>query len=626
MKIAPLNQDLSTNTQKKDNKPSFKSLGMSIVGLTGSVMQGIENKGYFLSFLIQDGLGMTLPRIGTGLYRDKETTGKYNYKEAGEVALREGLTGPFLVGAAPISLFFATKYCKSFNTNSRLIKILGDNFKELIKNPNLDKSVKNNKYLLQKEFQRLNIEKFYKQTIPEDKNPDETINYILKQMEGFNFKDKKLSEESYKNILNKLNDKLIENSQNLDELCRLSAKYQGGIKTFAAGDVIKAIRDYSEDAIINNANFHTVGEKEAENIKNRLAAKRFLFNYGTVAGTLAGLYQLPKIYAYNKVAPGASNFLEQANNSNDKVNVKDSKPEKPAFKGKNPNTDGWLAKLGKFILKKMPEPVQKEFEYNGYNFTPTMMVCLSLFGLLLPRNIKAYNRAVVDENGKRDLTEIQENLIRDSISSLAVVYTVPILTKCFVNSYENKEGFILTNRASMEKTPWKKFIDVINPYSDLHVLTNTELEALYGNIDSKEKMLNFANFIKNKDGDLEKIISRSENSNIIFNNQSFMDSIKGLSRKEKNAKFISLFENMKDSEETNKLITKLMKGSGGVKNNKISKIARGLNSVPGFIVTCLISPIILGVFIPMLTYSRTRKAHAKMLQEKQQNSKNITVA
>ena len=30
---------------------------------------------YFLSFLIQDGLGMTLPRTITGFHRDREITG-----------------------------------------------------------------------------------------------------------------------------------------------------------------------------------------------------------------------------------------------------------------------------------------------------------------------------------------------------------------------------------------------------------------------------------------------------------------------------------------------------------------------------------------------------------------------
>ena len=58
---------------------------MSVLGGSGAFMQWIENKGYFISFLIQDGLGMTLPRVWTGFHRDKEVTGKYNMQEGWEV-------------------------------------------------------------------------------------------------------------------------------------------------------------------------------------------------------------------------------------------------------------------------------------------------------------------------------------------------------------------------------------------------------------------------------------------------------------------------------------------------------------------------------------------------------------
>jgi hypothetical protein len=216
------------------------------------------------------------------------------------------------------------------------------------------------------------------------------------------------------------------------------------------------------------------------------------------------------------------------------------------------------------------------------------------------------------------MSEIHEILFRDTISSLAVVYTVPILTKLLVNSYENKRGFILTNRASMEKSWWKKALDVINPYSDLKVLTNTELEALYGNIDSKSKMLNFANYIDKKGGDLEKILSKSRTADVLFNSNTVtLDSLKNKSKSEKNKEIISTIEKLKDNSETKELITKLMKDNGKIKQSSITRIARGLNSIPGVIVTVLISPIILGCFIPMLTYAITRKAHAKQLAAKE---------
>ena len=63
------------------------------------------------------------------------------------------------------------------------------------------------------------------------------------------------------------------------------------------------------------------------------------------------------------------------------------------------------------------------------------------------------------------------------------------------------------------------------------------------------------------------------------------------------------------------MITKLMKGSGDIKHNKIAQTVRGLNSLPGFIATFIISPVLLGVLIPKLTYFNTRKAQQKIVEE-----------
>ena len=141
------------------------------------------------------------------------------------------------------------------------------------------------------------------------------------------------------------------------------------------------------------------------------------------------------------------------------------------------------------------------------------------------------------------MSEINEILLRDTTSALSVVFAVPILTKVFVNAYENSKGFVLTNKASAKETGFKKFLDVINPYSKLEALSIADLNAIYGNIDSKNKLMNFANFIDKNGGDLEKILSQSANKTEIFNEKTFtLESIKGLSRNEKNAKIISLFK------------------------------------------------------------------------------------
>ena len=252
-------------------------------------------------------------------------------------------------------------------------------------------------------------------------------------------------------------------------------------------------------------------------------------------------------------------------------------------------------------------------EYVGYNFTKTTFVCLAIFGLLFPRGRRAWQRAQVDENGKRDMTEIKEIIYRDTISSLSVVFAVPLLTKAFLNMYENGTGYILTNKAARGKNWFKKTLDIINPYSELDVISLSKLDSIYGHIDSKEKLMNFAKFIEKNDGDLAKIMSNSKNANLVFNNTTeTLESMKSLPRAEKNKKIISILEKLNDGK--TEIIQKLMKDT--LKNkSSIAEMARNLNSFPKFISTWVISPVILGYLIPEFTYHMTRKTHSKKLEE-----------
>lgn len=605
------------NQQNGAYNPSFKSIGMSsVLDLSSFMMQWIESKGYLVSFLIQDGLGMTAPRVWTGFHRDKEITGEYNVQEGLEVLGREGITGPYIIGVAPAILALTGKFCKSTNTNTRLIKRLGANLKEMISKPEFDKSIKNDAQKFKNEFYKYNLSKIYKDTVPNDTKSEETINYLVAEFEKYNSKDKKASKEALNNIVEKINNKMVENSDSLYSINKVYVGTDSTKTAFSSGEVIRALKDFGEDAIANNSAASSIDASAVDNIKNNFAAKRLLTNIANIVVTLGGLSILPKLYAPCDVAPGAKTMahLQHKDGNN---NTKDA--SNPSFKGKGINTDGFFAKFGKLITKYTPEKLHELLEYTGYNFSKTTFALLATLGLLLPRGKRAWDRAQIDENGKRDMTEINEILLRDTVSSLSVVFAVPLLTKMMVRSYEDKLGFILTNRASDGKNAFRRAMDVINPYSDLEVLSVADLDAIYGNIDSKAKLLNFSKFVNSKGGDLEKIISKSENSNVMFNDKTFtLESIKNLSKAEKNKKIIELFERIDEADpHVKEGISKLMKGSGNIKHNKIAKMARGLNSLPGFISTVFISPVLLGILIPMLTYHNTRKANAKKMAEKQ---------
>lgn len=602
MKIqnSTINNNVRINEPEIKSQPSFKSAA-GVLGLSGGIMQGIENGGFLVSFLIQDALGMTAPRTYAGFLRDRDVTGEYNMQEGFEVLGREGLTGPCMMAVAPIMFLIAAKFGKTTSVNTNLIRRFGDNFKKLITKPDFDKTLLKNKDKFKEVFYRDNISQMLNNTLGKEHVNDDIINKILKEIKTYETpKTKgKVKKECIANITNYINEIKYSTSDELKVLGKL--KVGEDKMSFSTKDAIDAMIKYSDDAISLNKNLEKLNEAAAEEIKDRSVAKRMITNISTMFATLGVLSVLPKIYAKSSVAPGAKTAMmmkEQEEKQESKGEV--------SFKGGKKSA---LGKLGKWISKHTNENWASELEYNGHNFTNTLMAGLSIFGLLAPRGYRAVSRAQKDENGKKDYTELYEILIRDLTSALSVVFAVPILTRLCVSSYENKSGFVLMNR-DRTLSHGKKILDLINPYSKSHVLTNTEISSLYNNINSTDKMVNFCKYIEKNGGDLEKILSKSDNINEIYN----LSELSGLSKAEKNKKIVSFFENFakgNDKKALNEKITKLMTSAKAGKASKITAFARGLNSVPGLIATFLISPAILGWFIPRLTYANTRRLHEK---------------
>ncbi len=601
--------------------PSFKAAGYAgALNAAGGMMQWIENQGFLASFLIQDALGMTAPRVGAGFLRDKEVTGQYNMQEGFEVLGREGLTGPCMMAVAPIMLGIAAKFGKTTAVNSQLIKRFGNSLKNIIAKPEFDKALLKDKDQFKEIFYKTNIQEMLSNTLGKENVSDELVTTILNEIKAFEA-NPKTKKEGMARIAEKINNAKYSTGTDLELLDKLKIANGEKVGTYSIKDSIDAMIKYSNDAISLNKNLDKLDEAAAEDFKNSSIAKRMITNVSTMAATLGVLAVLPKLYIRSSVAPGARTAMQMKE-------AKDNKETQGeiSFKGK----ESGLGKLGKAISKlQKNERVASELEYDGHNFTHSLMAGLSLFGLLLPRGLKAYNRAQVDDNGKKDMTEIYEILIRDVSSSLAVVFAVPMLTRAFVSSYEDSSGFVLMNKdRDMSKS--KKILDILNPYSSSHVMTNSEISSLYNGVDSTEKMLNFCKYIDKNNGDLHKIISKSDNVEEVFKDSSLnLSELEKLSKKEKNKKIIEFFENFEKTEEGNNKIAKLMKGNIIKKGNKTKQInrvasfARGLNSIPAVIATAVISPVILGWIIPRLTYANTRRLHAKAEEEK---SKKINTA
>lgn len=613
-------QNINNNDKQEKQHVAFKSGMVGALNASGALMQSIENGGFLASFLIQDGIGMTVPRTAAGFLRDKEHTGHYNMQEGFEVLGREGMTGPCMMAVAPVSLLLAAKFGKSTSVNTQLIKRFGNSLKELLAKPEFDKSLLKNADKFKNEFYKTNVEKILTDTVGKENTTKESVDYIMKQIANMEnipsdaklakFRGKaKYKSQCMQNIVEHINNIKYSKSTDLDMLqkVKFGSDKLDSKKVFGTKDTIDAMIKYTDDAIVANKHLDKLDELQADSIKNKSLAKRMITNVSMMFATLGVLSVLPKIYARGKTAPGARKTEENQENQNNNV----------SFKGKG--KPSLLERLGKLIGKNKSDFVSSELEYNGHNFTNTLMAGLSIFGLLTPRGMHAYNRAQKDENGKKDLTELYEILLRDLTSSLAVVFAVPMGTRAFVTSYEKNSGFVLMHKnRNMNKT--KTIADLFNPYSKSHVLTNAEISALYDNIDSKEKMLNFCKYIDKNGGDLQKIISKSENAGEMFNNSTFdLKSLKGMKKADKNKKIISFVEKFDKSDD---LISKVMKGAGKARGNKIASFARGLNSMPGLLTTFFISPYLLGWFIPRLTYKNTRRIHEK--QDREREAKNLS--
>ena len=618
------------NGVKRRSTPVFKSKWEGVLSKTGSVMQWIENGGFLILFLIQDFFGMTVPRTWAGFLRDKEVTGEYNIQEGFEVLGREGMTGPSMMAVAPISLWAASKFIgKSTSVNTELIKRYGNTLKEMVSSEIFNKSVLDNSSIFKHEFYKKNIKDILIQTLGEkysNESINEHVNYIMKQLENYENipKDVKLSKfmgkskyrnECILNITNYINDLKYKTSSDLNTLQRIKfgSEKLKDIKVFDTKKAFEGLIKYTDDAIIANKKLNKLDSVMAESIKHKALGKRILINIGMIAATLSMLSVLPKIYAKSNVAPGS-----RQNNKNK------SKTEEISFRGKH--SQNITEKLGKIVEKNKKEFISSELEYNGHNFTNTLMACLSLFGLLTPRLKRAYDRAQTYDNGKKDYTELWEIIFRDVTSSLAVVFAVPMLTRACVTAYEKQSGFVLIQK-DRTKSFTKTLSDLFNPYSKAHVLSNAEITALYDNINSKEKMVNFCKYIDKNGGDLRKILSKSDNINELFNETTQkLDKLKDLSRDKSNKEITEFMEkieaNLKklgkstDKKSIDDFITKLMKGASKCKNGKITALARGLNSVPGLLTTFFISPYILGWVIPRFTYKNTRRIHEKQYVER----------
>ncbi len=631
----------SKNKNKNNQNPNFKGIGSAALNIPGGVMNWIEDGGFVTSFLIQDTLGMTVPRTREGLYRDRDKKNTkfkdMNFKEAGEVFIREFLSGPLMM-FTPFLVFALTKKFmgKSTFNHTGLIKKLGKNFTETIKNKKAGDTVKG----LKENFYRSTLNEMVEGTTPNAKGKNEFIDKIyghvtklddlearLKNAKGKSFKDrvtnifkpKSKKVQSEKDILKaqiaetkgtmlqELNDFHTSNSTEFG----LVNKIKLNNDIYGANESIESMRNYAFDAIKSD-DVSKLTEETTKKFANQTMVKRIFATVAASLGTIGSTSIVPAIYTIlNPVPPGAM----------DNACFNPEHDHKPEIKAKAKQQ---ADKKGNVQFK---GNVLKQLQFDGNQLTPLLMTALATGGLIVPRVHTAVKRAPMDENGKKNLIEVPEILTRDIISTTAVTFGVPILSKAMVNTYENASGFVLINKPKKEMSMVKKILDTINPLSSVEPFSNKDLKSIYGHIENKEQLTNFAKYIDERGGNLVKVFKTLKNGKDSFAaTAANFDNLSGLDKKAANSKVIEAIANHFDDN----AVKKLMEPAKPGKINGMLQRARGLNSAPKMLNTLILVPAFLGIILPKIVYGITAKNRAKLeaarkekMQQKQQVAMNM---
>ncbi len=617
-----IHNNSQADTNKKQKTPNFKGLGGALMNGAGWAMNSIENGGFVASFLIQDTAGMTVPRTREGLYRDrdkKKTRFKdLNFKEAGEVFIREFLSGPLMM-FTPFAVFALTKKFigKSTFTNTGLLKSMGKSFTNVVKNK---QTAGNTAAEVKESFYRSTIKQMLKNTTPEanEEKVNNSLNAIYKHVSKLDELEAKKSgsltrkrKKAIKKLIDRYENKIVkefnhfhrENSSNFDMVNKV--KVDGG--TYNSLSSITAMRGYAAD-ISKSKDIAKITEEEAKNFEKKSMIKRVFATIAASVATIGSTSIVPSLYAIlNPVPPGAMDTQcdnPNHNHPSDKTDNKSEASQKQkgvAFKGN----------------------ILRQLQFDGNQLTPLLMTTLAGGGLIAPRVHTAVKRAPI-EDGKKNYIEIPEILTRDIISTLAVTFGVPVLTKAMVGMYEKQSGFVLSNKSETQTSKFKKVLDAINPLNGIGPYSNKEVKEIYQNIDNKKQLQNLAEFIDKKGGSLVKVFKTLKNGQSTFaGTEADFASLANLDRAAANKKIMNVIANNFDENtvktfleaDTPKLFgIKLPKSKNPI--NGMYRKARNLNSTPRFINTIILVPAFLGVILPKIVYGITAKNRKKMEMDK----------
>lgn len=303
-----------------DRKVSFKGGEYTLANLMGFV----ERQGFFAEFLLIDSLSMIVPRIVIGLNRDKDKTGKINYKAGAEEAGREVLSGPsmFLI---PMGVFEGVRrFASAAKVPKKTMKALFENTKELIQEA-VDSSFVSDKASFDKKFaEKLFNKAFGGFDLGEE--AEKLKNSFVDLLRNSNNKSKfKVNRENFEELILEINNK----NKNKTPINPKIIEFGEDLHV-RAKDLFEDFRNYSHD-VISKISKHNFIEKtveksktEAVNLLENVKKARVSLRFGACVASFlavgAFLIHLPKIYQVSKISP-AEDSAKRASLEKDKGGV-----------------------------------------------------------------------------------------------------------------------------------------------------------------------------------------------------------------------------------------------------------------------------------------------------------------
>ncbi len=322
--------NLSVNNKSDDNiknkkATSFKGVETMLANVPGQVMNGIEHGGFVTSFLVQDTLGMTGPRAGEGLYRDRDKKAKFkdlNFKEGVEVFVREFFSGVLLM-FTPFAVFALTKkhIGKSTFTNTGLLKELGKRFTYTAKH----KEAKDTLTTMKNKFYKDTIKTIVEHTTPGVKGTnksDKLIDSMVRRSIRLDELEEQLSntkkgQKRIKKQIKAVKKILVRNfndfhKSNSDDYTLVNRVKLNGL-TFDSSNTFEAMRGYAHD-VAKNKSIEDITEESAKQFEKTAMKKRIFSTIAASFGAIGAISLVPKFYSLiNPVAPSVGQNIPQAN-------------------------------------------------------------------------------------------------------------------------------------------------------------------------------------------------------------------------------------------------------------------------------------------------------------------------